>query len=126
MGPCGAFLPTFFRPPTLLLLGLLPQQDRAEAVDVPPHHGQGHIALEALDAMVGTDVEAVVLEGIDGGFHRGVTSAQAHEARILLVFELCLRAFALLRQHGEVDDLGDALLVLGAMEALVEGSSPPR
>jgi len=35
-----------------LLFGLLFQQDGAEAVDIAPHHGQGDIALEAVDAAI--------------------------------------------------------------------------
>jgi hypothetical protein len=45
-------------PPVLLIA-----QDRADAVDVPRHHRQGHITLESIEAVVGTAIQTMNLQG---------------------------------------------------------------
>jgi len=45
----------------LLLLGLLCQQDGAEAVEAAPDQGEGDAALESVDAVIGAHVQAVHL-----------------------------------------------------------------
>ena len=90
MGSCC----TFSSAP--LPLGLLREQDGAEAVEIAPDHGQGDVAFEAVDAMVAANIQSVRLQGVDGRFHAGVVAAQANELRIALALELGRRALALL------------------------------
>jgi hypothetical protein len=40
-------------------------------MQIAPHNGQRDIALEALDAVIPTDVQAVVLQRIDGRLDGG-------------------------------------------------------
>ena len=47
------------------LLFLLPQ-DGADAMNVSGHHGQRHIAFEAVDAMIRAAVESVYFQRVDG------------------------------------------------------------
>ncbi len=46
------------------LLLLLPQNG-ADAMNVSGHYGQGHIALEAVDAMIQAPIQAMHFEPID-------------------------------------------------------------
>ena len=52
--------------------GLFLLQQGPHFLDVSCHHGQGHIPLKAVDAMIETSVEAMHFEGIDGRFHTRV------------------------------------------------------
>ena len=81
-----------------LSLRLLLAQQGAEALDVARHHGQGHVALEALETMIQTAVQAMDLQGVDGRLHRRVLAAQADEVRCGLALALGVGQFALLRQ----------------------------
>ena len=47
------------------LLFLLPQNG-ADAMNVSGHHGQGHIAFEAVDAMIRAAVESMHFQRVDG------------------------------------------------------------
>ena len=47
------------------LLFLLPQNG-TDAMNVSGHHGQGHIAFEAVDAMIRAAVQAVHFQRVDG------------------------------------------------------------
>ena len=61
-------------PSAPLLLGLLSDQDGAEAVEIAPHHGQGDVAFETVDAMIQADIQSVHLQGVDRRFDAGVAS----------------------------------------------------
>ena len=108
---------------TPLSLRLLLAQQGAQALDVARHHGQGHIALETIEAMIQTAVQAMDLQGVDGRFHRGVLAAQADEIRGGLALALGLGALALLRQHHLRDQGGECALIGRAVEALVEAGA---
>ena len=73
--------------------------------------GQGNVALEAVDPMIGTDIQSVCLQGIDGRFHRTVAAAQADELGIALALTLAGRALALPGHDRKGDDCGQSLLV---------------
>ena len=51
---------------SVLTLNILLPQDRTNAVNVSGHHGQGHIAFESLDAMIGAYVQTMHFQAIDG------------------------------------------------------------
>ena len=99
--------------PVFVLFGVLREQDGAEAMEIARHHGEGHVALEAVEAMIRAAVEPMGFERVDRRLHGRVLAAQAHEARAVLAFLLGLGALAFFRQDREVDDLGEALLELG-------------
>jgi hypothetical protein len=72
--PLSVGLGSAFPPPSLTraLLGL---QDGAQALDVARHHSECDVALEPRDAMVGTKIQPVHLQGVDGGLDRAVAPA---------------------------------------------------
>lgn len=93
-------------------------------MEVATDDGQGDVALEAVDPVVGADVQTVYFEGVDRRLDGRVAVAQSHEARAALMLEPSLRALALLREYGKLDDLGETALVLGAVEASIHGATP--
>ena len=70
----------------LLLLHILLPHNAANAVNVASQHGQSHIALEAINAMVWAHIQAMHLQAIDGGLHRRVGPAGFDESGGLLFF----------------------------------------
>ena len=69
---------------------LLPQ-NRTNAVNIARQHRQGHVALEAVDAVIGADVQAMHLQPIDCRLHRRMRTAGFDERLGVLFF---LRLFA--------------------------------
>lgn len=69
----GIFLSSVF---TLLLV--LPQ-DGADAVNISGHHRQGHITLEATDAMIRAPVQSMDFERVDRRFNRRVRAPRFDE-----------------------------------------------
>ncbi len=65
-------------------LGLLLAQDGAQALHVARNDGECDVSLEAVDPMVRADVQAVLLQGIDGRLHCAVLLAQPHKLGLLL------------------------------------------
>ncbi len=53
-------------------------------MDVAGHHHPRHIALEARDAMISTDVESMHLQRIDRRFHRRMGASRLDEIGVLL------------------------------------------
>lgn len=51
------------------------QQESPQALPVAADHGEGHIALAAVAALIGTAVEAMGLEGLARRCHRGLLTA---------------------------------------------------
>ena len=88
----GAFSPASFP------LGLLREQDGAEAVQIATDDGKGDVALESVDAMAATDVQSVHLQGVDGRLHCAVAVAQADELGTTLALTLGGCALALFWQ----------------------------
>jgi hypothetical protein len=98
-------------------------QDGAEPLNVTGQHCECVIALEAVDAMVQTAVQAMDLQGIDGRFHRRVLAAQAAKLGGGLALALGLGALALLRQHHLRDQGSECALIGRAVEALIEAGA---
>jgi len=88
-------------------------------MQIAPDHGQGDVALEAVDPMIATEIQSVRLQGVDGRFHGAVTAAQADEFGIALALTLSRGALALFGHDRKRDDLGQSGLVGGAVKALV-------
>ena len=57
-------------------------QHRPQALYVSCHHRHGNVALETIDAVIGTFVQAVEFEGVDGRFHRRMLFAQFDKFRL--------------------------------------------
>ena len=55
-------------------------QDGTKALDIARDHGQCHIALEAGGPMIQAAVQAVDLQGVDGGLHRRVLMTQVEQS----------------------------------------------
>ena len=53
-------------------LGLLPSQHGSQPLEVADDHGEGDVALESADAVVGAAIQAVVPQGVDGRLDGGV------------------------------------------------------
>ena len=88
-------------------------------MQIPPDHGQGDVALEAVDPMIATDIQSVGFQGVDGRFHGAVAAAQADEFGVALALGFGDCALALLGHNRKRDDFGQSLLVGRAVKALV-------
>jgi len=66
----------------------LNSKEGAEAIQIASNHGQGDVALEAVDPMIATEIQSVGLQGVDGRFHGAVALAQVDELRIVLALTL--------------------------------------
>ena len=90
---------------------------------VAADHGERHVALEAVEAMIGAAVEAMGLQGIDRRLHGGVPTAQAPELRVGLAPRFSGVAFAFLGQDRQGYQFGELLLVRRAVKALVQADA---
>lgn len=87
------------RPPSSALRSLLAflflfEQDGADAVDIARHHGQGDVALETVDAVVRTHIQAVHFESVDRRLDRRVRAPGLDELRRVLDFLCLLRNYS--------------------------------
>jgi hypothetical protein len=64
--------------------GLCREQEGAQPMPVAADHSQGHVTLEAVEAMIGAAVEAMGLQGIDRRFHGGMPTPQVPELWVVL------------------------------------------
>ena len=110
----------------LCLFRLARKQDGTDAMQVARDHGQRDVALEAVDAMIGAAVQAMHFQGVDGRLDGAVAPAQGLEIRVVFARVLGLRALALFRQHREVDEVSQRLLVRGTVETFVEAHAVER
>ena len=88
-------------------------------MQIAPDHGQGDVALEAVDPMIATEIQSMCLQGVDGRFHSTVTATQTNEFGIALTSAFGGCALAFLRHDRQGDDFGQSLLVGRAVKALV-------
>ena len=57
-------------------------------MQIASDHGQGDVALEAVDPMIAIEIQSVGLWGVDRRFHGAVAAAQVDELRIALALTL--------------------------------------
>ena len=104
----------------MLSLGLLLAHNGAQPLNIARHYRQSHIALEAVDGVIRTAVQAMRFEGVDRRFHRRMLAAQTDEFGVALAFALGLGEFAFLGQHDPREQFGELGLIGRAMESLIE------
>jgi len=68
------------------MLLMLLMQDLSYAQHITRHNGERHVTLEAVDAVIQTTIQAVMLQSIDRRFHRRVLFAQTN--KVLSAFAL--------------------------------------
>ncbi len=92
-------------------------------MQVTADHGECHVALKAVEAMIGAAVEPMSLQGIDRRLHGGVPTAQAPEFRVGLAPRFGGVAFTFLGQYRKGLQLSELFLVRRAVKALIQADT---
>lgn len=101
------------------LFFLLAQND-SQALNVACHDGEGDVALETVNAMIGAFIQAMHAQRIDRRFDGRVLAAQADKFRVGFAGFVGFGQAAFFRQYDVVQALLELDLVAGAVKALVK------